>query len=79
MWQTPVFFVHETWGLTRVNSSVEALRILDSWRQKPDGPAYREVINVCIEAVQGERLHEDARLAFLMALTKGGLEIEAGE
>ena len=73
MWRVAVTFVHERWGITSVATSVDALRVLDSWWQKVDGVAYQDAINVCIEAVQGERPHEDARLAFIAALIEGGI------
>ena len=79
MWENAVTFVHETWGITSVKSSLQALHILDSWWQKLDGPAYREAINVCIEAIQGDRPHEDAQMAFSLALTEGGVDVQPGE
>lgn len=74
MWSISVTFVHEKWGITSIASSIDALRVLDSWWQKVDGSAYQNAINVCIEAVQGEKSHEDARLAFMAALIEGEID-----
>ncbi|WP_207102178.1 DUF982 domain-containing protein [Paracoccus shandongensis] len=74
MWSQPVHFVHETDGLIAIDSTLDALMVLDSWWQKFDGPAYREAINTCIGALQGSLPDDTARIAFLMALTEGGVE-----
>ncbi|MDH2326963.1 DUF982 domain-containing protein [Cereibacter sp. SYSU M97828] len=76
MWSRPVAFVHEKRGLQQVRSSLEALRVLDNWWVKVDGEAYRAAIDICIEAVQGQRSQEDARAAFITALVEGQIDIE---
>lgn len=75
MWSRPVVFVHETRGLQTICSSLEALKVLDGWWTKVDGGAYKAAISICIEAVQGHRTHEDARAAFITALTEGDVAI----
>ena len=75
MWRNTVTFRDAQGELVAIGSSLEALRYLDGWWQKVDGPAYQAAIEVCIEAVQGDRSHDDARLAVSMALTEGGIRI----
>lgn len=75
MWSTPVVFVHEKRGLQRICSTLEALHVLDGWWTKVDGGAYKAAISTCIEAIQGQRTHEDARAAFIIALTEGDVAI----
>ncbi|WP_410218021.1 DUF982 domain-containing protein [Paracoccus sp. (in: a-proteobacteria)] len=77
MWPQAVTFRTEKNSTITVKGPVEALRILDGWWQKYDGPAYRDAINVCIEAIQGERPSDDARRAFMMALTEGGVMVDS--
>ncbi|MTD99518.1 DUF982 domain-containing protein [Paracoccus sp. YIM 132242] len=74
MWSKTVHFVHEIDGLVEIDSTLDALVVLDKWWQKFDGPAYREAINACIGALQGKLPDDAARIAFVMALTEGGVE-----
>ena len=74
MWSQPVHFVHELDGLVTIDSTLDALIVLDRWWQKFDGPAYREAIKTCIGALQGSLPDDAARIAFLLALTEGGVE-----
>lgn len=75
-WSDPVSFETQQPGRFRsVDTPLEALRVLDGWWQKVDGPAYKEAINVCINAVRGDAGPEEARAAFIGALTEGGIYI----
>lgn len=72
MWSISVIIPNDTGG-RYVRSPVEALHILDGWWQKVDGPAYQNAINVCIAAIRNEVSPEDARAAFVSALSEGGV------
>lgn len=75
-WSEPVVFepARDREAQT-VHNPLEALRVLDDWWQKVDGPAYKDAINTCIAAVRGERSDEDARHAFIMALSEGDIRV----
>lgn len=74
MWDEPVLI---SMGKDRpaqsVQTSIQALRILDGWWQKVDGPAFQNAINVCIAAIRHETSEENARAAFVSALSEGGV------
>lgn len=75
MWKCAVTFVDAQGERVEIVSSLEAVRFLDGWWQKVDGAAYQAAIEVCIGAVQGDRSHEDARIAVTMALAEGGIVV----
>ncbi len=77
MWSDPVVFETGVQGKIRsVHDSVEALQVLDGWWQKFDGAAFHNAINVCIASIRNETSSENARAAFISALSEGGIHIK---
>ncbi|WP_169053341.1 DUF982 domain-containing protein [Falsirhodobacter xinxiangensis] len=74
MWEEPVVIsMGKDQPNRSVQTSIEALRVLDGWWQKVDGPAFQNAINVCIAAIRNETSDENARAAFVSALSEGGV------